>query len=473
MLTRLEVDGFKNLLGFDASFGPFTCIAGENGVGKSNVFDVIQFMSLIAELPLLEAAQQVRSTRSDGAGEPEHLFTSGLSTRPEMRLAAEMIVPTEVEDDFGTSVPPAITFLRYEVRLEYEAPTAAVRQGRLVVVHEELTHINRGDAAAHLRFDHSAKRFRAAVVTGERRGGAFISTEPSQDRITVHQDGGSRGRPKRQLPLRAPTTVVSTINSENDPTVLAAKREMQSWRRIALEPTALRAADRYVDSTRMDSNGQHLAAALHRIAHTPDVGSDAVPEDVYARVTNRLAGLAGLDIRSLRVDEDDIRQLFTIVIVDGQERELPARSLSEGTLRYLALCVLLEDPLATGLLTMEEPENGIHPANLDQMVDLVRDLAVDPQEAPGPDNPLRQVIVNTHSPAVVRLVGPEDLLLAKEVPIRVRGGTIKALRLHGMDGTWRMKGEKGEARRGATKADLVPYLSSPPGAQIPLFEGVA
>src|ERR1700741_5317158 len=98
MLTRLQADGFKNLAGFDASFGPFTCIAGDNGVGKSNIFDAIQFLSLIADRSLLEAAQEVRSTRTDSVGEPEHLFTSGLDRRPEMRLAVEMIVPREVED---------------------------------------------------------------------------------------------------------------------------------------------------------------------------------------------------------------------------------------------------------------------------------------------------------------------------------------------------------------------------------------
>jgi AAA15 family ATPase/GTPase len=42
MLTRLEVSGFKNLLDLRVEFGPFTCIAGENGTGKSNVFDAIQ-----------------------------------------------------------------------------------------------------------------------------------------------------------------------------------------------------------------------------------------------------------------------------------------------------------------------------------------------------------------------------------------------------------------------------------------------
>ena len=39
MLTRLEVDGFKNLLDLNIELGAFTCIAGPNGTGKSNVFD--------------------------------------------------------------------------------------------------------------------------------------------------------------------------------------------------------------------------------------------------------------------------------------------------------------------------------------------------------------------------------------------------------------------------------------------------
>jgi AAA15 family ATPase/GTPase len=41
MLTRLKVSGFKNLVDVDVRFGAFTCIAGTNGVGKSNLFDAI------------------------------------------------------------------------------------------------------------------------------------------------------------------------------------------------------------------------------------------------------------------------------------------------------------------------------------------------------------------------------------------------------------------------------------------------
>lgn len=139
MLLRLEVDGFKNLVGFDASFGPFNCIVGENAVGKSNVFDAIQFLSLIADRSLLEAAQEVRSSRQDSVGEPEYLFTVG-ADQPQMRFAVEMVVPHTVEDDFGTDVEASITLLRYDVRVGYEVANGVGRHGRLVVESEELRH---------------------------------------------------------------------------------------------------------------------------------------------------------------------------------------------------------------------------------------------------------------------------------------------------------------------------------------------
>ena len=69
MLTRLRVQGFKNLVDVDVRFGPFTCIAGLNGVGKSNLFDAILFLSALADQSLLEAATGVRhETRSAEAG---------------------------------------------------------------------------------------------------------------------------------------------------------------------------------------------------------------------------------------------------------------------------------------------------------------------------------------------------------------------------------------------------------------------
>ena len=269
MLTRLEVDGFKNLRQLHVDFGPFTCIAGENGAGKSNVFDAIQFLALLADRTLMEAAQEVRSTRGERTGDPRDLFWDGYrSDAPVMGLTAEMIVPEHVVDDFGQVARASITFLRYTVEIGYEPAHGLSRLGRLVLLSEELTHITLGDAPLHLRFRHAAQAWRRALVTGRRSGTSFISTELNgEDRIVqVHGDGGRRGPARRASAARAPATVVSTTTGAQDPTILAARREMQSWRRLALEPSALRAADRYTDPRQLKADGRHLAATLYRVA---------------------------------------------------------------------------------------------------------------------------------------------------------------------------------------------------------------
>lgn len=466
MLTRLEVEGFKNLVDVKIDFGAFTCLAGENGTGKSNVFDAIHFLSLLTDRSLLDAAQEVRGIHGERTGDPRDLFWNGYAAvRPQVHFAAEMVVPRDVEDDFGRPASPTITFLRYELSLGYQPPSGSEKIGRLTLLEESLQHINLGDAPRHLRFPHSASRFRKVILRGHRSGKAFISTtiEDNQPIIRIHQDGGSRGQPKPSAASRAPATVVSTVTGADDPTILAARREMQSWRRLALEPSALRTSDRYVDPRVMDVNGRHLPATLFRVA-LRDGSND--PEGVYARVSGRLADLRGVRVRSLRVQEDDTRELLTIQLQEAGGLELPARSLSEGTLRFLALCVLLEDPTVTGLICMEEPENGIHPGNLEAMVRLVEDLAVDPHQEPGADNPFRQVIINTHSPGIVQLVSPADLLFA-DTAIRKApdGTTAQTLRLRPMVDTWRAAHSYDAP---VTKLDILPYLTTPPGAQIRL-----
>ena len=95
MLTRLEVNGFKNLVDFALDFGPYTCIAGPNGVGKSNIFDAIRFLSLLTECTINEAALQLRSAGEE-TGDIADLFFSGGGERHErIEFAVEMIVGSQ------------------------------------------------------------------------------------------------------------------------------------------------------------------------------------------------------------------------------------------------------------------------------------------------------------------------------------------------------------------------------------------
>ncbi|GIH93740.1 AAA family ATPase [Planobispora siamensis] len=469
MLTKLEVRGFKNLLDVQVEFGPFTCIAGANGIGKSNVFDAIEFLSYLSSESLVEASQRVRGASGIRGGDPRDLFWDGYRDHQRrISLAAEMIVPAEVEDDLGAPARATTTFLRYELDLEYAPPEGESSVGRLTLAREELRHITRGDASRHLRFPHSVKNFRNSVVVGQRRGGAFLSTEKRESGtvINVHGDGGSFGKPQPRAAARAGRTVLSTVTTNDYPTILAARREMQSWRRLALEPSALRAPDSFGDPRTLGPDGRHLAATLFRIANeSGHLAGAPDPEAVYAQVADRLSDLAAVGVESLSVEPDPVREVFTLFLQERGGLRLPARALSEGTLRFLALCVLLEDPTVTGLICMEEPENGIHPANLPAMVDLVRDLAVDPGEAPDATNPFRQVIINTHAPGVVQLCGSENLLLAEGRSQRAPDGSmVSALSLVPFSGSWRAV--PGEPT--FSEADVVAYLVEPPGTQLRL-----
>nr|WP_279381426.1 AAA family ATPase [Candidatus Thiosymbion oneisti] len=141
------------------------------------------------------------------------------------------------------------------------------------------------------------------------------------------------------------------------------------------------------------------------------------------------------------IDRDDKRELLTLLLTDRYGTELPAKALSDGTLRFLALASIEIDPTLTGLICMEEPENGIHPERVGTMLRLLQDIVVDPGLAVDDDNPLRQVIINTHSPVVVGQVPDDTLVFAVPEQQVVEGSLIKGVSFRSsfVAYTWRTK----------------------------------
>ncbi len=463
MLTRLKVSGFKNLVDVDVRFGPFTCVAGVNGTGKSNLFDAIQFLSKLADNTLLNAALSVRSEGGRTA-DLRHLFHRvGDRFADQMTFEAEMIVPPVGIDDLGQRAEASITFLRYSLTLGYKADSDLPTPGSLEILREELVHINVGDATKHLCFPHKAV-WRRSVVKG-RRIGEFISTQEKEGKriVKLHQEGTS-GRPREYLAATLPRTVLSSANAIESPTTLLARREMQSWRLLQLEPSALREPDDFTAPPRLGVNGAHMPATLSYLARMGQNGSP--PGETTSPVLDELAArLSELveHVRKVRVDRDEHRQLLTLELTDHSGTPLPARFLSDGTLRFLALAVLALDPREEGLICLEEPENGIHPERTPVMLRLLQDIAVDVESEVGEDNPLRQVIINTHSPAVVSQV-PDDAILVSELQeVIIDGRPARTARFCWLPDTWRCEADPHTPP--VARGKLLAYLN-PAGSSI-------
>ena len=288
----------------------------------------------------------------------------------------------------------------------------------------------------------------------------YISTEwadGSTPEIIVHQDGGSRGPGQRAPALTAPRTIVSTTSTIATPTILAARREMQKWRLLALEPSAMRRPDRLGrDPIAVSDNGAHLAGALNRLQRL-----DGDNGDVAGRISARLAEF--VPVTSVDVVRDDVRELLSISITETSGQRFSASAISDGTLRFLALAILAEDPDAGGVLCIEEPENGIHPERLPSMEGLMRDLAVDTDSPIGDGNVMRQLILATHSPYLLQLQEPDDILIAKETTMRYGEASVACFRCYPLADTWRARDSGGAVLGLATMYD---YLQPPDGAKL-------
>lgn len=382
MITKIELDGFKTFQNFSMEFSPFTIIAGPNASGKSNLFDALALLTRLAETDLKTAFSEQR-------GEAIELFTKfDDDFADEIYFAVEMLVDKKVRDNWGGESELKYTRLRYELKIKRAVNERGIID--LAVIYESLVNVKHDDDVwlkKHLK-PQVIEMWRPKVSTG-RRGKPYILTEDRDGTVTIKlpQDGKAGGK---ETPANAVLqTVLSGINSVDFPHVFAAKEEMRKWRFLQLSPDALRKPSPYMAKDSISHNGDNLAAALHRIKNED---SFAI-KDIARRLNNLLPTIVDIDVY-----DDSANKQFIVKVKNDDGREFSSRVLSEGTLRLLALCVFLYDDTFGGLLCFEEPENGIHPFRLKAMVELLNDLSIDFDDI---DMPLRQVLVNTHSPVLV------------------------------------------------------------------------
>lgn len=94
----------------------------------------------------------------------------------------------------------------------------------------------------------------------------------------------------------------------------------------------------------------------------------------------------------------------------GSDAYFDASSLSDGTLRFIALATLFLQPIAyrPSVILVDEPELGLHPYAITMLASLIKQASVQ-----------TQVIASTQSPLLLDHFQPEDVLVAD----RVDGGT--------------------------------------------------
>jgi predicted ATPase len=112
----------------------------------------------------------------------------------------------------------------------------------------------------------------------------------------------------------------------------------------------------------------------------------------------------------------------------GSEGYFDAASLSDGTLRFIALATLFLQPdgYRPSVILVDEPELGLHPYAITMLASLVKQAAL------GQAWLKSQVIISTQSPLLLDHFQPEEVLVAD----RVNGGTQFTRLESGKLSTW-------------------------------------
>ena len=134
----------------------------------------------------------------------------------------------------------------------------------------------------------------------------------------------------------------------------------------------------------LEEDGRNILSFIHNLKENYRNRYDKLEED-FARCVGTLTKVS-IPLNPQSADS------FKLRLSDQNDTGFWAEEVSEGVLYFLALLCIVHQPNPPKLLLLEEPEKGIHPRRIREVMDFIFELAR-----------LRdiQIILTSHSPYVV------------------------------------------------------------------------
>lgn len=341
MLKKLTVHGFKSIERQTIALGALNVLIGANGSGKSNLLGALSFFK--------ESALGNRNVLVKQLGGANRLLYHGKKTTKACFFACE-------SDEFS-----------------YEQTLIPVAGDRIEVAKEGLAILGSNvewaeggsdiDNLEEQLRNEEEEYLKGAVTRGE------LPEEEAEDQL-------------RDFP--------------------SARQNIEGWRRYHLHDTSATAAVKSTcnidDNRYLREDASNLAAYLYwlKLKHIVEY------RRVVAMIQLAAPYFDDFTLEPLRRNEQTIRLEWK---QKNSDAYFDADSLSDGTLRFMCLTTLLNQPRSSmpSLIVIDEPELGLHPLAirlLAEMLDAVSEhtqILVATQSVTLLDNfPITQVIVADH-----------------------------------------------------------------------------
>ncbi|MCP4108034.1 MAG: AAA family ATPase [Desulfobacteraceae bacterium] len=338
MLTKLRLEQFKNFEDSSLILGPLTVLIGTNASGKSNIRDAFRFLHGISRGYSLA---EIMGEKYIEGGVLQWQGIRG-GTRESTYLRANTFTLTiELIDAYK-----AATIYSIEVK-----PGTGVSRPEIV---KESLHV---DDMRIFRYPCSDKKCLGVDIA------PVNIYQPLLTQIAAQQNW------KAKSEINCAKEMISAINS---------------MRFLDLSPNAMRQPS-FPGQTVLGDRGENLSSVLQTICE------DSRQKQALVEWIRELTPMDASDFEF--VADQTGRILLTLVEESGRKTSI--YSASDGTLRFLAMIAALFGPETSQFYFFEEMENGLHPARLHLLLQLMERKASEGKI---------QIVATTHSPQLLRFL---------------------------------------------------------------------
>jgi predicted ATPase len=384
-IESVHISRYRSLYDVHFQPGDFTVLVGANNSGKTNLVDAIDFLAEAYRYGL-----EIAVGRKGGFENIAHRK----KRRTKSPLAFTVVVSVP-----AWQIRKETRSLRRDKRREANDSFVRITHSFAIAARSQ-----RIEADYEVRQEHVRMELWSAESDGSNRTELLADVTRTPKGVEVGGLGERIEDPKADLafPFRD-ELFVKFLNSSGaiphsdlmvssrffNPVLSLAARALGNTRVYQLAPIEERKPGVPTPNPDLEIHGGNLPAF---VAYLRKNGS------VWAQILDTMRRVVpGLDDIDTAFTPD--RRLALQFHEANVGRPWASEDVSDGTVQMLALLAALHDP-RTGFVLIEEPENSVHPWIIRNFVAACRAVKD------------KQIVLTTHSPALINTLSPEEVLVA-------------------------------------------------------------
>ena len=396
MLKRIHIRGYKSLEDIEVRLPRLAVLFGPNAGGKSNLLDALQLLSRLATCRTLNEAFE-----PPYRGNPLESFTIGQTGIKGLLEQERLSFSIEADLSLTDKVVAAVDRQIREMRRP-NGGAASKEMSKIPdrVRERDLRYRIEVEMLPRSGVLRVADEYLAALDSkGEPMGKRKPFLETTEKGIHLRHEGQAHSI---YFARHLDRSILSMPHyPPHFPHLAAARRELESWLFFCFEPgERMRTVNPVMGVRHIGLMGEELAAFLNTLKAT---------DERQFRGIEKALQLLMPSIEGIEVEVGDLGEVELRFKEGGVA--IPARVLSEGTLRMLGLLALTGVDEAPALAGLEEPERGVHPRRIRLIAELLKTHQTLKRT---------QYVVTTHSPRLLDALEDSSLFVTNRVDRKTR-----------------------------------------------------